>query len=139
MLKIRNTVTGVVVLAVVVATWLYLSGNPSLNGTRTDGYRVTLVVEFDPQERDKYISSVYIQVLVNEKQVLDDVATLSPWVRRVNVAPGAKLELWASQEAGLTMECFITYQDRPIASGFRTGPGEVKCSPLRGWESEAGR
>lgn len=119
--------TVIFTLVVALGAGIFLFRNPAVNGTRTDEETVTLVVEFDPQERDKYIGSVYIKVSVGGKKLMDDMATSSQWVRRVNVARGVRIELDASQDVGKTLDCFINHNDVPVHTDHRSGPGEVMC------------
>lgn len=117
LLKIRNTVFGLVAVAIAAATFIYLY-DPTANNSGRDETIVTLKVIFDPPVRQ---APVVILARINADDVIpSQPVTESPWVDTGVAFRGDTITLVASQPVhGPLLTCTIIMQGKtygPIPS-----------------------
>lgn len=122
-LKIFPTI---LVLAGVFAAYHFVFRVPATTENGRGEEKVTVTVDFTPEERSYGPTEVYIEFLINGSLIYDDTAVRSPWQKDVQVGKGQTLRVLATQQYGNSLECLVS--DAVVSDGdYVQGPGQVSC------------
>lgn len=129
MTALRNKVLGAFVALVVAAVaYEMIFRSPAARNHGPDEELVTLIVRFDPMQREGTHRPVVTVTVAGITVVSPDLARRSPWIRIVDVAKGRVVTLIAEQTYGSLMECEIRQREHQRDYDLAMGPGRVECN-----------
>lgn len=114
-----------IVAAVGAVTYAMGSGKPKPDFEDERTERVTVAVNFDPNQRPK--APVHIMLYVDNTMMEDVNMKSSPWSKTITVPKGAQVSVQANQETGGPLSCTILVDGRQVDVSSRKDAGSIRC------------